>query len=84
MDLLLSENGPEACAALGLECGACTRKAAASVARICVGLQSHGLQQLHLQLYPSAGCRPLASAFEIAYREASGTLSTVLATAAAA
>ena len=71
MDLLLTENRPETCAALGLECGTCVRKGAASVARICVGLESSGIQQLFLQLYPSVGCRVMAPTFEMAYRETS-------------
>jgi len=60
------------------------RKSAASVARICVGLESQGVQQLFLQLYPSIGCRPMASAFELAYRESSGVAMLVLASVAAA
>jgi hypothetical protein len=84
MDLLLSENRPETCGAVGLECGLCTRKAAASVARICTGLQPHGIQQLFLQLFPSPGCRPMAQAFELAYGESSGFGTTARAAAAAA
>jgi hypothetical protein len=70
---LLSENSPVACAALGLKCGSCIRDAAASVAGICRGLQPGGVQQIFVQLYPSAGCRPMAQAFELAYFEASAT-----------
>jgi len=71
MDLMLTENRPETCAALGLECNACVRKGAGSVARICVGLESAGIQQLFLQLYPSIGCRAMAPTFELAYHESS-------------
>ena len=81
MDLFLTENRPETCAALGLECGSCARKAGASVARICTGLESHGIQQLFLQLYPSLGCRPMAAAFELAYREAAGVVTVAVAAA---
>jgi hypothetical protein len=84
MDTLLSENRPETCGALGLECGSCTRRAASSVARICTGLPSHGLQQLFLQLFPSPGCRPMAATFELAYRESSGMVTAARASAAAA
>ena len=84
MDLWPTENRPEACAALGLDCGTCMRKSAASVARICSGLESQGVQQLFLQLYPSLGCRPMAAAFELAYRESSGVAAPVLASVVAA
>ena len=66
---LTTENRPETCSALGLDCGACIHQAAASVARICQGLEPHGVQQIFLQLYPSQGCQPMAQAFELAYRE---------------
>jgi hypothetical protein len=65
----LTENRPETCAALGLKCGACIRDAAQSVASICEGLGPAGLQQMFIQLYPSAGCRPMAQAFALAYLE---------------
>ncbi|HYL77264.1 MAG TPA: hypothetical protein VEU96_23825 [Bryobacteraceae bacterium] len=60
------------------------RKSAASVARICTGLESQGIQQLFLQLYPSGGCHPMASAFELAYRESSGVAMPALANVVAA
>jgi hypothetical protein len=66
MELML-ESKPETCSALGLECGACVHKAAASVASICPGLDSSGAQQLFFQMYPSSGCRPMAQAFALAY-----------------
>jgi hypothetical protein len=44
---------------------------AASVARICVGLDAAGIQQIFVQLFPSPGCRPMAHAFELAYCESS-------------
>jgi hypothetical protein len=82
MDQLLTENRPETCLALGLDCGTCMRKSASSVARICHGLESHGIQQLFLQLYPSAACRPMAQTFELAYRESSNTAIPILTTVA--
>jgi len=72
MDLLLSENWHESCAALGLDCSSCTRKSAATVAKICFGLESKGVHRIFLELYPSPGCRPMAAAFELAYRDAAG------------
>jgi hypothetical protein len=84
MDHLLGENWPETCSALGLDCGTCTRKSAATVAKICFGLEAHGVQRIFLELYPSPGCRPMAAAFEVAYREASGLSQPPLTTAAAA
>lgn len=84
MDFLATENGPETCSALGLECGFCIRKAASSVAGICGGLEPQGLRQLFFQLYPSPGCRPMSQAFELAYQDAATVGIPALATAAAA
>jgi hypothetical protein len=60
------------------------RKSASSVARICTGLESPGIQQLFLTLYPSIACRPMAPAFEAAYRESAGLAAPMLTAAAAA
>jgi hypothetical protein len=85
MDSLATENWPESCSSLGLDCGTCVHKAASSVASICGGLDSQGLMQIFLQLYPSAGCRPMAQTFEMAYQQTAIPLATpILATAAAA
>jgi hypothetical protein len=81
---LFAENSPETCSTLGLECGSCIHQAAANVARICHGLESSGIQQLFVQLYPSSGCRPMASAFELEYRESSDTHPPLLTFASAA
>lgn len=70
MDLML-ESGPETCRSLGLDCGTCVRRAAATVATICAGVEASGAQQLFFQMYPSPGCRPMAQAFVLAYSEAS-------------
>jgi hypothetical protein len=83
MELLL-ENGPETCSSLGLDCATCVHSAAASVAGICCGLESPGIQQIFLQLYPSPGCRPMARAFELAYQESSTSQNPVRAFAFAA
>ena len=71
MDYLLDENRPETCLALGLDCRTCTQKSAASVARVCHGLESTGIQRVFVQLYTSPGCAPMAGSFEAAYLEAS-------------
>ncbi len=84
MDLLLGENWPDTCSAVGLDCGTCTRKCASTVAKICSGLESNGVHQIFVQLYPSPGCRPMAAAFEQAYREASGFSQPPVTAAAAA
>ena len=76
MDLLI-ENSPETCSSLGLDCGTCIHQSAATVARIS-RLEPHGVQQIFFQLYPSPGCRPMAHAFETAYRESSNSQKTVI------
>jgi len=68
---LLFESRPETCSAVGLDCGTCIHRAAASVAEICRGLDNAGLQQVFFQMYPSPGCRPMAYPFALAYQEAS-------------
>jgi len=85
MDLLVSENQPETCLNVGLDCGTCMRKAAASVGAICDGLNSQGLMRIFFEMYPSQGCHPMAPVFESAYREATTCeCEPVLASAAAA
>lgn len=84
MDLLVGDHRPETCSTVGLECGACMRKAAASVAQICGGMDAHSVQQIFFQIYPSPGCRPMASTFEKAYRELSTPVKPLVAVAAAA
>jgi len=66
-----TEHRPETCSALGLDCGTCIHGAAASIAKICQALDSHGVQQIFIQLYPSPGCQPMAEAFALAYQELS-------------
>ena len=63
----LTENRPETCFTLGLDCGECVQQSATTVAAICQGLQPNGVLQIFFQLYPSAGCHPMAPAFERAY-----------------
>jgi hypothetical protein len=76
MDLFI-DNSPETCSSLGLDCENCVRQAAVTVAKIS-RLDSHGVQQFFVQLFPSPGCRPMAHAFEMAYRESTNTLKTVI------
>jgi hypothetical protein len=70
MDLVF-ENSPQACTALGLDCGTCIHQAAASVAAVCQALDSIGVQQIFFQIFTSPACRPMAHAFALAYEEAS-------------
>ncbi|HUA19058.1 MAG TPA: hypothetical protein VMB25_09965 [Bryobacteraceae bacterium] len=66
-----TENRPETCASLGLDCSACVRQSAATVAGLCQEMEPAGLHQIFIQLYPSPGCRPMAQAFQLSYLEAS-------------
>ena len=81
---LLTENSPETCLSLGLDCGTCVHQAAAMVAKICRTAEPQGIQRIFFQLYPSDGCRSMAHAFELAYREASMPHKVVKFTTAAA
>jgi hypothetical protein len=83
MDLLL-ENSPESCSNIGLDCGTCIHRSAASVAAICRGLEPAALQQIFFQLYPAPGCHPMAQAFALAYQESSVAQKPALAFASAA
>ncbi len=67
---LVAENGPETCASLGLECGACIQRCASTTAGICQSLQPSGIQRVFFQLYTSPGCHPMSQAFLRAYQEA--------------
>jgi len=70
MDSYVTENRPETCSNLGLDCRTCVRHAASSVASICQTIESQGLFQIFLSMYPSAGCHPMALTFEAEYQEA--------------
>ena len=67
---LLTESSPETCLSLGLDCATCVHQAATTLAKICRTAEPQGIQRIFFQLYPSAGCRAMAHAFELAYREA--------------
>ena len=68
MDLFVEPN-PEACSHIGLDCGTCVQRSAASVAKICTGMETPALQQVFFQLYTAPGCYPMAQAFAQAYQE---------------
>ena len=67
---LFTENRPETCAGLGLDCGTCVQRCASTTAAVCHDLQPSGAHQVFRQLYPSPGCHPMAEAFVRAYVEA--------------
>ena len=83
MDLFTDPN-PEFCTHIGLDCGSCIRRSAASVAAICRGLEAPGARQVFFQLYASPACHPMAQAFAVAYQESSDSQKPVLAFATAA
>ena len=83
MNLLTEENSPQTCSALGLDCRSCVQKSAASVAKICHGLDARALEQVFVQLYSSAGCRPMMSAFGSAYLDVSAPRPVRMMTAVA-
>jgi hypothetical protein len=68
---LFTENSPQSCSNIGLDCGTCVHRSAASVAALCRGLDSAGLEQIFFQLYPSPGCRAMTPIFALAYQECS-------------
>jgi hypothetical protein len=68
---LFTENSPESCSRLGLDCGSCMHRGASSVASICCGLQTPGVLQIFYQMYPSPACHGMAEAFVLAYQECS-------------
>ncbi|HLG98055.1 MAG TPA: hypothetical protein VKX49_17195 [Bryobacteraceae bacterium] len=70
MDLLL-ENSPESCSKIGLDCGSCIHRGAASVASVCRELEPGAIRQIFLQMYPSPSCHAMAEVFALAYQESS-------------
>jgi hypothetical protein len=81
---LFAEPNPESCSQIGLDCGSCIHRSAASVASICQGLETPGIQQVFYKLYASPGCYPMAQAFAAAYQEASSAQQSSLVFASAA
>ena len=66
----LNENRPETCSSLGLDCGTCIQRCAATTAAVCPGLQPAGVHRVFFQLFSSPGCHPMAHVFMRAYDEA--------------
>ena len=81
---LWSENNPEACAAVGLDCGTCIHQNAAKMAKICPGIAPAQLASTFFQLYGSSACHPMLEAFELAYAECSAPQPRVISIATAA
>jgi hypothetical protein len=79
-----TEPNPESCTRIGLDCGSCIHRSAQSVASICQGLESQGIQQVFFKLYASPGCYPMAQAFAVAYQESVAVQQPALAFASAA
>lgn len=79
MDLLLVENSPEACAAVGLECRNCIQSSATSVARVCNEMQESGVRQVFFQLYRATACSFMLPAFQRVYAEATGKVTSIAA-----
>ena len=67
---LVTENQPETCSDLGLDCGTCIQRCASTTAAICPDLQPAGVHRMFFQLYSSPGCHPMAHAFMRAYDDA--------------
>jgi hypothetical protein len=65
-----TENRPETCSSLGLECDACIQRCASTTAAICPDLQPAAVHRMFFQLYPSAGCHSMAYQFLQAYDQA--------------
>jgi len=78
-----TENRPESCSTLGLECSACIQRCASSMAAVCPDLAPAGVHRIFFQVYSSPGCHPMAHAFMRAYQDAA-TPSQPIAVAASA
>jgi hypothetical protein len=66
----VTENRPETCTSLGLECGSCIQRCASTTAAICPDLDHSAAHRMFFQLYPSTGCHAMAHAFLRAYEAA--------------
>src|SRR3984885_12352907 len=67
---LVTENQPETCSNLGLDCGTCIQRCASTTASICPDLQPSGVHRIFFQLYSSPACHGMAHAFMRDYDEA--------------
>lgn len=80
---LVTENQPETCSSVGLDCGTCIQRSASTTAAICPDLQPSGVHRIFFQLYSSSGCHPMAHAFMRAYHDASTPLKPMVVAARA-
>jgi len=68
---LVTENRPETCSSIGLDCDTCIQRCASTTAGVCPDLQPAAVHRIFFQLYASPGCHPMAHAFLSAYHDAS-------------
>jgi len=67
---LFTENQPDFCSSVGLDCESCVKRCASTTATVCPELLPSGAYRVFFQLYSSPGCRPMAEAFVAAYQDA--------------
>jgi hypothetical protein len=67
---LFTENQPESCASVVLDCRSCVQRNASTTATVCQDLLPSGAYRVFFQLYSSPGCRPMAETFVAAYQDA--------------
>jgi hypothetical protein len=67
---LFTENQPESCASVGLDCASCIQRNASTTATVCQDLLPSGAYRVFFQLYSSPACHPMAEAFVAAYQDA--------------
>jgi hypothetical protein len=79
----VTENQPETCSNLGLDCSACIERCASTTAAICPDLQPAGVHRIFFQLYSSPGCHPMAHAFLRAYEDAASPAKPMMVAARA-
>ena len=84
MEVLPDDRSPAACLALGLDCLSCVERSAETVASICHGMTPAGVRSVFVQVYPSAGCAPMAFAFQSAYFETAAPRKSALRAVVAA
>lgn len=80
----VTENRPETCASIGLDCTSCIQRCASTTAAICADLDPSGVHRIFFQLYSSPGCHPMAHAFMRAYNDASRSAKKPMVAAACA
>jgi len=80
----VTENRPETCSSVGLDCGTCIQRCASTTAAICPDLEPAGVHRLFFQLYASPGCHAMAHSFMRAYDTAMTPSKSMVAAASAA